>query len=225
MDEDKRILLIEKPLDEVVNHTKSLSKWMSVRHPLTRLVSCCQDKFRNGSNSSKWENDDLQTFLFPALLSNGLVYKSQESSTWREFLAKTNTSVQLLDPKDDRLRWSVTFTEFLRHVVNTFESGGEVNKHWITYGLICSPCLFEYDYIAKIETHSQDLEYMFKKFSIPSNPQQSVKTRGSVLGKVTKDFRYYKTLPLELKEKLYNIYQVDMKMFGYDLPEDFWNTP
>ncbi|XP_063593824.1 uncharacterized protein LOC134770812 [Penaeus indicus] len=176
-----------------------------------------------------WNNtiipNDLEEFLFPTLLSNGLVYKFQESSTWKKYLAKTNTSVKNLDPKDERLRLSVTFTEFLRHVVHTFEAGGEIDKHWKTYGLLCSPCFFEYDYIAKVETHSEDLEYVFKKFRIRSNPHQAVKTKGNVLVKVSKDSRYYDTVPLELKEKIYNIYQIDMEMFGYDLPESYWNTP
>ncbi|XP_037792254.1 carbohydrate sulfotransferase 8-like [Penaeus monodon] len=224
MTEGRRTHLINRALDKAVSYTKSTSRWISVRHPLTRLVSCYQDKYRNGSSSSEWKKNNLEEFLFPALLSNGLVYKSQESSRWRKYLAKTGTSVKNLDPKDERLRSSVTFTEFLRHVVHTFEAE-EIDKHWKTYGLLCSPCFFEYDYIAKIETHSQDLKYMFEKFRIPSNPQQTVKTRENVLVKVRKDSRYYNTVPLELKEKIYNIYQTDMEMFDYNLPEDYWNTP
>ncbi|XP_042857567.1 carbohydrate sulfotransferase 11-like [Penaeus japonicus] len=166
----------------------------------------------------------LQEFLLPALLSNGLVFKDQESDIWKMFLDKRNKTVEVLDAEDERLRLSVTFTEFLNHVAHTFEDG-RIDRHWKTYGLLCSPCFFDYDYITRTETQDQDLEYLFSKFGFPSDPYKAAKVKEDIKTKMEKDFRYYESVPLDLKLKIYDIYKTDMEMFGYELPEDFWKTP
>ncbi|XP_063593951.1 carbohydrate sulfotransferase 9-like [Penaeus indicus] len=216
--------LFKKPWEQVVEYSKSVSKWIAVRHPLTRLVSCYQDKFLNGSDFSEWRKADLKEFLLPALLSNGLVFKFQESEIWENFLNKMKKSVEKLDPEDERARLSVTFTEFLIHVVNTFKDG-QIDKHWKTYGLLCSPCFFDYEYIIKTETQDQDLEFVFSKFGFPSDPHQAKKLKADIETKMKRDLRYYETVPLEVKKEIYKIYKVDMEMFGYDIPEDFWKMP
>nr|XP_027207233.1 carbohydrate sulfotransferase 11-like [Penaeus vannamei] len=162
--------------------------FQKIPHPLTRLVSCYQDKFRNGSNFPERKKKVLEEFLFPALLSNGLVFKSQHSTAWKNFLDKTKRSVTTLNAKDKRLRSSVTFTEFLNHVVHTFEEG-RINRHWRTYGLLCSPCFFDYEYIVKTETQDQDLVYLFSRFGFPSDPHQAVKVREDINRKTENDLR------------------------------------
>ncbi|XP_037792252.1 carbohydrate sulfotransferase 9-like [Penaeus monodon] len=223
MYDGRRRELFRKPWQQIIEYTKSLSRWITVRHPLTRLVSCYQDKFRNGSDFPERKRNVLQEFLWPALLSNDLVFKDQESDIWQAFLDKRKKSVEKLDPEDERARLSVTFKEFLNHVANTFEDG-RIDRHWKTYGLLCSPCFFDYEYIARTETQDQDLEYLFSKFGFPSDPYQAAKVKEDIRTKMKRDFRYYESVPLELKLKIYNIYKADMEMFGYDLPDDFWNT-
>lgn len=224
MHDSRRRNLLRKPWQQVIDYSRSVSRWISVRHPLTRLVSCYQDKFRNGSNFPERKKKVLEEFLFPALLSNGLVFKSQHSTAWKNFLDKTKRSVTTLNAKDKRLRSSVTFTEFLNHVAHTFEEG-RINRHWRTYGLLCSPCFFDYEYIVKTETQDQDLVYLFNRFGFPSDPHQAVKVREDINRKTENDLRYYEPVPMQLKRRIYNIYKADMEMFGYDLPEDFWKTP
>ncbi|XP_027231041.2 carbohydrate sulfotransferase 12 [Penaeus vannamei] len=223
MFDGRRRELFRKPWQQVIDYTKSLSRWITVRHPLTRLVSCYQDKFRNGSDFPERKRNVLQEFLLPALLSNNLVFKDQESDIWKEFLDKRKRAVEKLDPEDERVRLSVTFTEFLKHVANTYEEG-RIDRHWKTYGRLCSPCFFDYEYIARTETQDQDLEYLFAKFGFPSDPYKAAKVKEDIGTKMKRDFRYYDNVPLELKMKIYNIYKADMEMFGYHLPEDFWKT-
>ncbi|XP_047487793.1 carbohydrate sulfotransferase 11-like [Penaeus chinensis] len=224
MYDGRRRSLLRKPWQQIIDYSKSVSRWITVRHPLTRLVSCYQDKYRNGSNFPERKINVLGEFLFPALISNGLVFKSQNSYAWKNFLDKRKRSVKMLNAIDKRGRSSVTFTEFLNHVAHTFEEG-RINRHWKTYGLLCSPCFFDYEYIAKTETQDQDLEYLFNRFGFPSDPHQAVKVKEDVRRKTENDLRYYETVPMELKQKIYNIYKTDMEMFGYDLPQDFWKTP
>ena len=40
--------------------------------------------------------------------------------------------------------------------------GDGVNGHWKNANRVCSPCAINYDYILKVETHADDLEYIFK---------------------------------------------------------------
>ena len=70
----------------------------------------------------------------------------------------------------------LNFTEFLRYVTNT--KGVSVNEHFRRQYLSCLPCHVPYDYIGKMETFRQDVEFILGSVNVdPSlvlGPEDSV---------------------------------------------------
>lgn len=58
----------------------------------------------------------------------------------------------------------VTFHEFLTFIKLTANSG--LNEHWDNIHRLCSPCHVKYDVIGKLETFSQDADYILTAFGL-----------------------------------------------------------
>ncbi|XP_064614006.1 carbohydrate sulfotransferase 11-like [Liolophura sinensis] len=59
---------------------------------------------------------------------------------------------------------NVTFPEFIKHVIRTVQTKSGIDTHWMPMFMQCSPCEVEYDLIGKLETTSQDLNYIMEKY-------------------------------------------------------------
>ncbi|KAK4298888.1 hypothetical protein Pmani_028790 [Petrolisthes manimaculis] len=81
----------------------------------------------------------------------------------------------------------ISFAQFIRHVVATFEIN-KADAHWKDYTSECSPCYFDYQYVTKLEYMTQELDYVFKKFGIPSDPEFAYNTKRSTLTDFTSDY-------------------------------------
>ncbi|XP_064599559.1 carbohydrate sulfotransferase 12-like [Liolophura sinensis] len=58
---------------------------------------------------------------------------------------------------------NVTFPEFIKHVIRTVETRSGLDSHWMPVYMVCSPCEVEYDLVGKLETISQDVNYILEK--------------------------------------------------------------
>ncbi|CAL4165066.1 unnamed protein product, partial [Meganyctiphanes norvegica] len=208
------------------------------RHPLTRLVSAWKNKYHEGNSLKKYDAKkeakvakiiftpswlyNVQTFWVPAMATNGLI----PSNMHKQLGLATP-----LNPNQEYPRWvyislqrmlkpSIDFTQFLKHVVKTFNSSSE-DPHWNVFSHECSPCSLHYDYIAKVETFSEDLEYIFKHIGIPSDPNIQKNKIKKKNDNPYAYISYYTKIPLDLRKSLYMIYRKDMDMFGYNLPDWF----
>lgn len=124
---------------------------------------------------------------------------------------RKNPSNHSLQHGDD-----VTFSEFVTYLTTEIGPGGEYNEHWKPIHQLCAPCAVRYDIIGKYETLYEDADYLlhqlgespsaFPRFARPSNTT-------STLGK------YFGSLTVDLLRKLYSVYEVDFRLFGYNLQE------
>lgn len=105
-----------------------------------------------------------------------------------------------------------TFSEFVNYLLKVPVS--QFNDHWVPYWLHCHVCEMEYDIIGKMETITEDMEFIAKQSGLAaaniSLPWANRKSSGD---KVSLD--YFKALSLSQVEKLYIIYKPDFEMFGY----------
>ncbi|KAG8225636.1 hypothetical protein J437_LFUL013674 [Ladona fulva] len=134
---------------------------------------------------------------------------------------------------------SPTFSEFVSWVIScakkvhsrksgTYSGIPGFDEHWAPYFRFCTPCAVNFTVIAKTETLAEDEEYIIEKTGIGpalgrtrqgrevrSRPREAV---NAAVGGRTEDLlpRYYRTLRREQLDALYDIYQIDFKMFGYD---------
>lgn len=108
----------------------------------------------------------------------------------------------------------VTFAEFTTYLA---ESETDVfNEHWKPIHNLCEPCSIKYNFIGKYETLLSDSNFILKTIGLshlrfPFN----VKT-ASTSNKLKK---YFSTLSPSRIKDLYNIYEMDFKLFQYNLQD------
>jgi chondroitin 4-sulfotransferase 11 len=107
----------------------------------------------------------------------------------------------------------VTFQEFATYLTG---QEGVLNEHWRPIYDLCHPCSISYDIIGKYETLDQDSDFILKqvgetRITFPRAPKASSTT--SNLRK------YFGSLQNDVIRRLYDIYVMDFKLFGYNLHE------
>ena len=78
----------------------------------------------------------------------------------REVIAKVRNN-----PSPDSLKYGhdVTFPEMVRFLILMFETGGEINEHFLPMNGKCRPCHTRFDYIGKMESFADDAHFILGK--------------------------------------------------------------
>ena len=121
--------------------------------------------------------------------------------------------------RGDRNR-TPTFSEFLRFVFRKGRSDSAFDHHWTSVERVCSPCLFEYDYYAKLETIDLDLVPIFAARRDPDAVHKLPPYAINYDRAITNDavlFKYYNDINISsVVEKTINTYYADdYNLFGY----------
>ncbi|KAK2169378.1 hypothetical protein LSH36_10g02025 [Paralvinella palmiformis] len=123
----------------------------------------------------------------------------------------------------------IEFVEFLQYVVESFFSTQLIpDVHTLSTTRLCRPCSLKYDYIAKLETIEQDFNNIILRLSNSSDQHQMVFPKYNVkatfrsnLENESKKFKpldiqdYYRSVPINIIDKIRSIYGDDMKIFSY----------
>lgn len=184
---DKNLLLrLNSFSDSEVEHMlKTFTKFIFVRHPFERLLSAYRNKLEQHYLSSRYFQARFGRYIIKR-------YRKQPSE------------YALLHGDD------VTFEEFVAYV--TDPENKAFNEHWKPIYSLCHPCSIHYDIIGKYETLYQDSDYILTKIGM-KNLEFPYTSKPS---KTTVNMRkYYKNLTSESIWKLYDIYQLDFRLFGY----------
>ena len=189
-------------LSQLQKAVNKYTKIMVVRHPLERLVSAYRDKFRT---YNKW----TKHFQLRYGRRIVLLYRGNDAT------------VEALKRGHD-----VTFEEFLTFIVdNVIPEAERINPHWDTYQHLCHPCHVKYDHVIKFETLEEDNSAILKRYFSVSNATEFFPKR-NMKSVPSKDImmQYYSNISKALVSKIYNMFKVDMDMFGYDIPAAILHT-
>lgn len=122
----------------------------------------------------------------------------------------------------------ITFAEFLQYAVYRGDA------HWLPMHTMCSPCAMHYEYFVRLETFSEDMQYLSHALSNPildlqvhMNEKRKT-TKGPQHGMQQTDHTQlsnstlliYRQVPSELLAKVLQIYRPDLDLFGYQVPEE-----
>ena len=95
------------------------------------------------------------------------------------------------------------------------------NAHFKSYQHLCYPCQIKYDYVAKLETHSKDADYIIEKhlsgIGIGASSKFHSKRGGA---KMVKELKEYNDLLYDYVKQVAVVYGEDMDMFGYTIKQD-----
>lgn len=93
------------------------------------------------------------------------------------------------------------------------------DDHWIPFYLFCTPCLLNYDIIAKVETMLRDQVYVIWAAGLQGliRPRWRHRTYHDE-GKNT-SMRYFSQLTKEDMKRLYEKYKLDFELFDYKVDD------
>ncbi|CAH1404536.1 unnamed protein product [Nezara viridula] len=160
---------------------------LCVRHPFDRILSAYRDKLESRDRAPQ---------------HGTLHYYKRWGSKIRN---KFRTSGKI-EP---------TFEEFVKFLLQT-DLLAYSDDHWIPYNAYCTPCLLRYDYIAKVETLTEDQLFfihsqMLGAWITPSKHHSSKKISSIVA------MDYFSQLTKEQVNNLYQKYKLDFEMFDYSI--------
>lgn len=118
---------------EIDNILSTYFKFMFVRHPIDRLVSAYRDKFRTTKPNAYTKDVGRRILL----------------------LRKNRASLN-----DVTSGLGVQFSEFAHYLATTKDP---MYEHWTSYEELCEPCFVQYDFIGKMETMKEDLDYVLSR--------------------------------------------------------------
>ncbi|CAL4110497.1 unnamed protein product, partial [Meganyctiphanes norvegica] len=99
---------------------------------------------------------------------------------------------------------------------------GKGNEHWLNYYKTCSPCKLPYDYIMKVETHTEDLRYIFKMAGVTEVNVEAQfhatlknnKTSDHVYASDSSYLSYYEGVDHQLIKDIHYLFKEDYQLFG-----------
>jgi len=124
--------------------------------------------------------------------------------------------------KDKAIKWDhlkgLSFEEFLTSVVikqAECMAEGCMNVHWLPFYATCPFCSHNFTVISKMETFAEDQEKLHEMLNLPFKAQSKNVRKSTELS--TKDLAklYFEDIPVEVKRKLENIYELDFELFDY----------
>ena len=162
-----------------------------VRHPFDRLVSAFNAKMRPEGGQTEY---------------------------YAEISRKINADYKHLRgkgaEKDDGF---AIFQDFARYLS---QLGGPEKRdhHWRQYSALCNLCNHNLDIIMKFDTYKEDLRYVKHFLNVEEEhlqdffPEKETRTNSNMTE------TYFKTVPLNIRRKLYELYKDDFEYFGYEKP-------
>ena len=92
----------------------------------------------------------------------------------------------------------------------------QFDEHWQSYNVLCNVCSTKYNYIGKFETLLDDVKQVFQKLNVPKNMEFPYNKKHYV--DINKEIKhYYRNVPNEDIEKIYDIYKIDFEAFNYKI--------
>ncbi|XP_050576494.1 carbohydrate sulfotransferase 11-like isoform X1 [Bombus affinis] len=191
--------------DEALRATKKL---LVVRHPFERLLSAYRDKLENSVAGR-----EHGTLHFYRKYGSKIVEKYREAN----FIPPGEDLVIRRNGEPPPAGIEPTFREFVQYLIHT-DLANYGDDHWMPYYLYCTPCVIDYDILAKVETLWQDQIYTIHKLHL----EDVIKPRWRHSGGYQNASKiYFGQLNRELVQKFYEKFKLDFELFDYS-PDDYY---
>ncbi|XP_018324385.1 carbohydrate sulfotransferase 11-like [Agrilus planipennis] len=177
---------------ELKRANRVYTSFIIVRHPFERLLSAFKDKLECARDNNK---------AYRRLRL--LIKKGRRGQNPGAYLRNCTSGP--------------TFFQFITYVIRMAKIN-RFNEHWEPVWSFCTPCFFEFDVIAHVETLQEDADYLIKHAKLEDviKPQWRHKSASQTKDEAKK---YFSELSQSQIKDLYNIYRQDFEMFGYSVDE------
>ncbi|XP_068249877.1 carbohydrate sulfotransferase 13-like [Palaemon carinicauda] len=199
------------PYEDAEQAFETCLKFMIVRHPFERLVSAYRDKLENLNIGQ-----EHGVGHFYKKYGRKIVEKYRPAG---QGLPAVRYSQDMDDPSLPAPKGvEPTFEEFVKYLIGT-DLVYYADDHWMPYYLYCTPCLLDYDVIAKFETLERDQNYVILKKHLGNKIKPTWKhlTKGVKTSDTVR--KYFATITKKDLMELYKKYQLDFELFDYSVDE------
>lgn len=164
------------------------TSFLVVRQPFERVLSAYRNKLEDNQPSAKY---------FQARIGRYIIKRYRQ-----------NPSKIDLETGDN-----VTFREFVQYLIREGIRNDAANEHWKPIYELCYPCAVNYTFIGKYEHMDEDSDVILNMVNAPP-----ILFPHSKSGQTSEKLKFYlRQLPLSDIEQLYRMYELDFKLFGYNL--------
>lgn len=193
----------------------SSRKLIIVRHPFDRLVSAFRDKLErcHGPANCTLENDWYYKQYGRKIVST---YRQPAQARFsRDYFSEKNNFGAPLKPQQTWRNADLpTWWEFVQYIKAT--PPRHHDEHWRPASLYCSLCSLSYNYILHFENIQQEEQLFAQQLGAEGTIRKRWENRNDEgLRKEEVVAKYFDLLDDDDIMALYNIYEDDFKMFGY----------
>ncbi|XP_071854301.1 carbohydrate sulfotransferase 11-like [Apostichopus japonicus] len=187
-----RRLQAYKPEDQK-KMLETYTKFVYARNPFVRILSAYKNKYGDVVMYRK------ETYFHQ--FAKKMIKKYRENPSQRALETGENA----------------TWTEFVKYLTDPAKN--YFDDHWEEMFKLCSPCKIKYDYIGHLETIGADAKYMLDTLGLSSQVEYpSPKTSHPTNSTSTFENSFSELTIAQLKG-LWQIYQKDFELFGYEKPD------
>ena len=195
---------VTKPED--ISTLSKLYKFVIVRHPFERLVSAFHDKFIITKQINL-----MEPFIDYYLGLKGI----NKPKTLRQSWINEYVDVSFK-----------TFVDFVLHEYSLSAKISGPSGHWWPFTDMCKLCELEFNYVGKLETLEQDVDCIldtFPEYELLHRMKERIKVKVNSSGHHNKNMTmdYFSQLSREIIIELYNMYDADFALGGYEYPHKY----
>ena len=181
--------------DEQQFRLRNYFKFAFFREPLNRLASAYQDKLDNRNNA--FFEDKYGVYII----------KTYRQNATSEALASGR---------------GVTFEEFIQYLVDEVKKKPEeLDFHWRPQHLVAQPCSVRYDYIGKFENLDEEAREVIQIIGGSGLVEYPSRSDGGYNNPIyrNKTLKMFARIPKVSIETLLQLYEIDYKLFNYQVPK------
>ncbi|CAL4063886.1 unnamed protein product [Meganyctiphanes norvegica] len=215
--------IIKKTFLEIVDFqnpdlSKSSNRFIIVRHPFERLLSCYRDKYegaKNGYYYAKYGEKMVDLYrIIPEAQNNLKTTLIRTANTYLKSGA-IRTDIKLphtLQGNPYASPFGPTFPEFTRFVLESTEE----DNHWKPIYKLCYLCRIDYNFILKFENLYSESQSFIDHLNYSSiiKPRWENPTKGGNTGE-DRTCDYFKQLSKDTVRGLIEKYRKDLAIFQY----------
>ncbi|XP_006822516.2 carbohydrate sulfotransferase 11-like [Saccoglossus kowalevskii] len=168
------------------------TSFLFVRHPFQRLLSAYRNKFEIPDYYDIAE--EIGRKIVSHLRPNA---SASVKNSWK----------------------NVTFPEFIQFLLY-ISNKNRYNWHWDFQHKLCEVCEFSYDFIGHFENIVEESNYLLRSIGITDVSFPEFSTHATNSSNINMYLKYFAQVPGEDIIKLYKLYEMDFKLFGYPFPEE-----
>ena len=178
-------------------------KSIVVRHPLEKLLSAYRDKGQPKYFKNK----------------KGL----HQGKTLRELMKSgiNDTSVRAKLSELDKYAFTMFAIDLIFRTKDSWFHAGVTSRHWSTSTFLCRVCSINWDFIGKMETIESDSEKIMQQAGLGGKIHLGLHAPSNGLEKMV---NYFKGWSKEMLLSIYDLYEEDFQIFGYEIHDEVWDS-